>query len=380
MSTVSVGFWNLQRLFDSRPSAIASELGISVVHGWNADVLDARITNISRAIRSLFDGNGPDLLGLAEVENAAVAQRLLTALERDDYGILLPDPDTAAAADTALLYSKDVFCEEPICIRSHIVHQRFPTCDILEVTLKLRGTGTELTVLVNHWPSRQEPHSDAFRCTTAAHCARLVQQHVRLSRTAFLSLKDTEPARRQLRDHWNRAVVVMGTLNEDPWSIPVRRILNAGRSLRAATAPCPFAGETLPSWRTYLAAPIVLFNPAWCLLSDPESGTCRIDGESRIHDQILLSRGLVTGDSGLKFPPSDPVEPGLTLLSRSILADADGSPRAFCPENRTGFSDHLPVGIRLALHTPETCPIDDAADQSDASDEPAPLPQNISPC
>ncbi|MCH2201419.1 MAG: hypothetical protein MK102_05595 [Fuerstiella sp.] len=321
---IRVAFWNLQNLFDIEPSPIASELGVSAISGWDRRALEARLENIATNIRGMFGGDGPELIGLAELENEHVGQQLLTAIGRDDYVLLTANDSQITATGTALIYSKRAFEEDSARIRGHLVHLRFPTADILEVQLATLGAHTELTVLVNHWPSRLERNSDAFRQTIASYAANLVDQHLRLNRREYLVLADTERSRHQLEERWNRNLLVMGSFNDDPWDRSLLEILNAGYRLRETQQSEPFANNALLSWRAYAERRPELFNPTWSLLGSPDQGTCLNSVGPRrmsIFDQMLLSRGLLVGKSGLKVVGNEYGIPQLECLSSDAMVD-----------------------------------------------------------
>ena len=240
---------------------MASEMGFSAITGWDRRALEAKLTNLASGIREMFNGDGPDMIGLAEVQNERVAQHLLTALGRDDYALVTTNHPQTTATDTALIYSKAVFDEESVQTQSHLVHQRFPTCDILEVQLTTLINNSDLTVLVNHWPSRREENSDAFRKTIASHCNHLVNGRLKLNRRNYLELSDTELSRHRLTERWNANLLLMGSFNDNPWDRSLKEVLNAGFSLQAMREPVPFPQSSLPSWRAYASCRPELFNP-----------------------------------------------------------------------------------------------------------------------
>jgi|GEM_PF-1681930 len=349
-SQINVAWWNLQRLFGIDPSPIAAELGVSSINGWDRRALEAKVESLARTISGMFDQSGPDLLGIAEIENRQIGELLLTALRRDDYRLVVADHPQIESTGTALVYSNRVFDEQSVRVNSHCVHQRFPTCDILEVQLQVKDRNTDLAVLLNHWSSRSETHSDAFRQTIASYCSRLIERYLKLGRPEFLELRDSELAHHQLLDRWNTNVLVMGSFNDNPWDASIRDILNAGYSfLETRELPGPLK-KGLPSWRAYSACCPQLFNPAWGLLSIPDQRTCLIREDDRapaIYDQLMLSRSLLTGQSGLQALSDSTGIPQLRCLETSTLADSRGNPLSFDCESHTGYSDRLPLGLTL---------------------------------
>lgn len=349
-SHINIAWWNLQRLFGIEPSPIAAELGVSSINGWDRRALEVKVESLARTISSMFDGAGPDLLGVAEIENRQVGDLLLTALRRDDYRLVVADHPQIDSTGTALIYSNRVLEEESVRVNSHFVHQRFPTCDILEVQLKVKDRDTDLAVLLNHWPSRSEAHSDALRPAVACYCARLIERYLKLGRPEFLELRDSELAHHQLLDRWNANVLVMGSFNDNPWHTSIRDILNAGYSI-LETRELPLSlKKGLPSWRAYQACRPQLFNPAWGLLSVPDQRTCLNREEDRapaIYDQLMLSHSLLTGQSGLQTIADSTGMPRLRCLETSTLTDARGNPLSFDCESHAGYSDRLPLGLTL---------------------------------
>lgn len=347
-----VAFWNLQNLFDINPSPMASELGFSAITGWDRQALEAKLTNLASGIRGMFNGDGPDLIGLAEVQNERVAQYLLSALGCDDYALVTTNHPQTTATDTALIYSKTVFDEESVQTHSHLVHQRFLTCDILEVQLTTLANNSDLTVLVNHWPSRRDENSDAFRQTIASHCSHLVNRRLKLNRRDYLELSDTELSRHRLTDLWNTNLLLMGSFNDNPWDRSLKEILNAGYSLQAMREPVPFPQSGLPSWRAYASRRPELFNPTWSLLGRPDRGTCMDPAHPSamsVYDQLMISRGLVTGQSGLQVTADSQGVPMMKCLSEEILANDFGQPIPFSCDTYNGYSDRLPIGLMLEV-------------------------------
>ena len=210
----------------------------------------------------------------------------------------------------------------------------------------------DLTVLVNHWPSRREPNSDAFRQTTASYCAKLIDQHLKFNRREYVELPDSELSRHKLNERWNRNLLLMGSFNDEPWAKSIHNILNAGFSLRAMERPLPFPRNSLPSWRSYAGCRPELFNPSWSLLACPDQGTC-VDPTDhraiRIYDQMMLSRGIVNGRSGLQAATCAQEIPVMECLSAKTFTDESGHPIPFSCETYGGFSDRLPVGLTLQI-------------------------------
>jgi hypothetical protein len=80
----NIAFWNVENLFDrendpNRPSELQSRLA-GELQGWTATNRDQKIVNLASIIDQMFNGQGPDLLGVCEVENEAIVQRLASQI------------------------------------------------------------------------------------------------------------------------------------------------------------------------------------------------------------------------------------------------------------------------------------------------------------
>ncbi len=143
---IRTAFWNVQNLFDLDGSQVATELEYTAVFGWDRKLLDHRIQQTAGILNGLFEGQGPDLIGLCEVESERIAQRLLKELGRSDYRLIsVPNP-SFSALDTVLIYSDRIFQTGSEPCRGHVVDHRFPTCDILEAHLRTIDGDSDLMV------------------------------------------------------------------------------------------------------------------------------------------------------------------------------------------------------------------------------------------
>ena len=76
MTDIKIAFWNLGNLFDINLSETALVHEFTPARGWAEEVLDKKIENLAEVIRLLNDdGQGPDLLGICEVENEKITQK-----------------------------------------------------------------------------------------------------------------------------------------------------------------------------------------------------------------------------------------------------------------------------------------------------------------
>lgn len=358
METINVAFWNLQNLFDIEVSQIAADLEFTPVHGWDRRAFETKVRNLAEVVRLMFDGKGPDLLGVCEIENERVASILIDEIGRDDYALAHVEHPDIRGIDTSLIYSTKFFELDEEKTRGHLVHLRYPTRDIFEVHLKLKSNGSDLVVLVNHWPSRSigRLESEPYRMTVASHCGHLVDSCVKLDRKEYLRQKDNEVSLHRLNSAWDRNVLVMGDFNDEPWNRSVLEIMGAGYSVDHLEEPIRFARGSLPSYKAYASTSAWLFNPMWSLVGQPDQGThyySRSTQTMNLLDQFMLSRGLYFGLDGLKAtrrPSMDDLGslvPEVDVFRPDVMRTRKGRPREFKRENRTGYSDHFPITMAL---------------------------------
>lgn len=156
-SVVRVMFWNLENFFDWRNDSTSvsdKEFSSFGERHWSKKKFYTKCQNVAKGILwcSSQKGGLPDIIGVAEVENAFVLRRLLqsTALRKLDYTLVHYDSPDPRGIDVALLYrrSRLRLDDSRPCHLYQSDSTVMPTRDIL-----LARFG-ELAVLVNHHPSK----------------------------------------------------------------------------------------------------------------------------------------------------------------------------------------------------------------------------------
>jgi hypothetical protein len=104
MRTYHIGWWNLENLFDEESAVALGRRTDKVfraikddISGWTPQLRDRKIDQLALVIAGMNTGQGPDLLGVCEVENRFVIDRLI-----DRVNTTLPSPRNYAVvhADT----------------------------------------------------------------------------------------------------------------------------------------------------------------------------------------------------------------------------------------------------------------------------------------
>lgn len=152
--SLKVLFWNLENFFDWRndsTSVADAEFSSLGAKRWTRKRFYAKSNAIAKGL--LWAG-APDVIGLAEVENAFVLKRLLaeTALRKMDYKIVHFDSPDPRGIDVALLYrsSRLILADAKPCHLFAADSSVLATRDILLVRFK----DPDIAFLVNHHPSK----------------------------------------------------------------------------------------------------------------------------------------------------------------------------------------------------------------------------------
>ncbi len=385
MEKINVAFWNLGNLFDTvTTSSIASDLEFTPPRGWDDAAKEKKMENLAKTINSLHNGEGPDLMGLCEIENEKTAQELIEKLEKQDvYAVAqYTDSPDIRGIDTCLIYSKNMFRFN--FAKRYNINFRYPTRDVFLVNLSVLQNNAEISVLVNHWPSRGGGRfeTEPLRIGVAENCARAVEDVVKVPIGELQKLPDNirnnEEVLAKINQRWNRNVLIMGDFNDNPYDRSILNYLHATPDKnRLIDWKDLFEHPNLRKWpasrqtdkHNYLFQHASLYNCMWGLIPD---GTIFYEGGFDLYDQFIVSKGLLHGEQGLKmdlgglkidkstkmmnhvhhdtFEPHGegkihPIYMESPMEFVYIKKDQDGNDR-YMPSGRdayTGFSDHFPI-------------------------------------
>ena len=159
--TLRVLFWNVENFFDTRADTTRREGAAFSAGGerhWGRKKFRTKCQAVAKTILWTASEKGglPDIIGLAEVENAFVLKQLIqtTALRKLDYRVVHFESPDPRGIDAALLYRSSRLRLESAkpCHLYQADSTVLPTRDILLASFL--GPGGELSVLVNHHPSK----------------------------------------------------------------------------------------------------------------------------------------------------------------------------------------------------------------------------------
>jgi hypothetical protein len=155
--TLFVAHWNVENLFDTidDPKTEDEEFLPSGSKEWNDERLDKKLYNLSRVIRSMNSDNGPDLLGICEVEHQALLDTMIAKYLSDkSYKTAYLESLDGRGIDNGIIYDSRRF--SLLDIKGHRVDVGgdYETRYVLEGIFLFEKTDT-IYFFVNHWPSRR---------------------------------------------------------------------------------------------------------------------------------------------------------------------------------------------------------------------------------
>jgi ABC-type multidrug transport system fused ATPase/permease subunit len=310
--SIRILFYNTENLFDINDDTLTddNEFLPEGTRRWNYTRYKKKINSICKTIIAAGGWSPPEIIALCETENRKVIEDLTlgTNLDKFDYGIIHEDSPDPRGIDVCLLYRKDIVevIHYDYFHNTDTVENDFLTRDVLYA--KCRVMDDTIHLFVNHWPSKRGGvlSGDKKR-----------KQIAGLVRAKADSVSTAGKDRAK--------IIITGDFNVSPGDKVLESITSgSGR-------------DTL------------LINLSGLL--DSKSGTYRYRGIWEMPDQLIVSRFLLSCESGLCTEPGmlrifspdfllfmDPVYPGLSPFSTWRGYRYLG-----------GFSDHLPLLIDLKI-------------------------------
>ncbi len=309
-----VASWNVENLFDiyDDPQKEDNEFLPASDKQWDSTKYFQKLENLSQIICSMNNNNGPDILGLVEVENKQVLLDLVSVIEKKiskKYEIVHTESLDARGIDNALIFNKKLFkFEELKPLRVILTDGEKDTRYILRVHLNLKGIkkDDELYVYVNHWPSRRggEDVSEKFRIDAAK----------------VLSNDINELNRKKEHN-----IIIVGDFNDEPNNISINEVLGA---------------KSVDSSNT---KELKLFNLA-AKLKEQNQGTFMYRQQWNMLDQMIVSKKLFD-NKGLEYKKDS-----FQIIKPNVMVTKDGKykdspiPTFGGKKYLGGYSDHFPIG------------------------------------
>ena len=314
-----VAWWNVENLFDvenspRRTEKLARAIGADVV-GWTPALLNRKVNQLASVIAQMHGGTGPDLMGICEVENDFVVDKLIARLNarlpNRQYSKVHADTQDERGIDVAFVFDPKYFTAPPTEIFQHVVMRRTATREILQVNFTTHR-GRIWSVFGNHWPSRSggQLESAGYRAIAGETLAYFHE--------------------RELVVHGNATpALVMGDFNDEPFDASL-----VYYALSTRQRPKVISGTSPRLWN-------LMWGP-----TGATEGTFYFENLPNVLDQFLVNRNMVRPTSPIRALTA--TADIIRFAGMSFPGDYPG-PIPFggmgSPVNQNGFSDHFPIGM-----------------------------------
>ena len=317
--TICVAFWNLENLFDTvdDPDKDDEEFLPDGKKEWIKERLDKKSYNISRVIRSINNGAGPDIIGVCEVEHQSLLDNLILKFlsDKNFKTAYIESPDNRGI-DNGLIYNADKFTLLSISADTVQLQDDYPTRLILKITLRSELKDT-LIVFVNHWPSRRggEVESEPNRISAGETLKKSVEKY---------SLNRKNPN-----------IIILGDFNDEPANNSLLKGLKAEAYLCDSVIKSGFTTNHR------------LFNLSYKVFTTGE-GSYKYRDDWNMLDQIIVSNALLSGDIKYICDSFEIFKPDFMVTHTGQYA---GTPFPTYGGSRYlgGYSDHFPVTAKFLL-------------------------------
>lgn len=317
-------WWNLENLFDvanskERPEWIQKQIKREL-KGWTSAVLDKKIANIASILQKMNDGKGPDILGVCEIENEAVVQRLMDRVGKvlnRKYKVLHHDSKDKRGIDIAIIYDTALYKDDGRMFSLEVM-KRNATRNLFQVNLTTKA-GNELILIGNHWPARLggQYESEPYRMMVGEILSYWIER--------------IHEIKLEHNNEKNPAIIVMGDFNDEPYNRSLTEYLRTTGNI-----------EKVKNSTSH-----ILYNLMYQFM-DGKFGTHVYGNVMGLLDQFIVSKSLIVNSSKYPFQVT-----GTEIVHFPEMVKGDyNTPIRFSRPNKSdynpkGFSDHLPIKLVL---------------------------------
>lgn len=313
----TVAFYNLENLFDCEDDELTfdNEFTPSGKNNWTEVRLEHKLENLAYTISKIGSDKtqqSPVLLGVAEIENRNVLERLIDQpiLQHTDYGIAHFDSPDRRGIDVGLLYDRRVF--KFTNAQKHRLYLKTEFDEVIYTRDQLCVSGylgsDLLYCIVNHWPSRRggQKQSEPRRIQAAKLSQKIIDSIYKITK--------------------NAKIIMMGDFNDNPNNKSFKKVLKTKKT------------KSLEPQTNYL------YNPMESMYKKG-FGSLGYRDQWSLFDQILVSKTLLDTTQWYLWS-SHIYNPKYLKNERGRYK---GYPKRTFAGGRyqTGYSDHFPVYLYL---------------------------------
>ncbi|MFA6838095.1 MAG: endonuclease/exonuclease/phosphatase family protein [Dysgonamonadaceae bacterium] len=314
-STFSIMFYNTENYYDTvdDPEILDDDFTPKGFRNWTEERFNDKTEKIAKVIEDIVSPDFPDIIGLAEVENKEVMMALLNQLRKNHnphYSFVHFDSPDERGSDVAMIYKTDTFKiieTYPIKVQLPGIEDR--TRDFLYVKGRLKNEEI-LHFFFVHFPSRRAGTEETER------------------RRYFVASELRNEVQKVMLKESDAKIIVAGDFNDTPDNNGIDEILNAQKTFENPNHDKLY-NLLYPRYQKGLGT---TYHKGWLLF-----------------DQFLVTGNLLSaGKTQCSHENADIFNPRYLLF---INKNGESKPdRTYSGKYTGGYSDHLPVYLRLTLN------------------------------
>lgn len=317
-----VGFWNLENLFDTTDDPLKEdeEFLPGGEREWTEERYDRKLYNIARVIRSMNNGDGPDILGVCEIENKGVLDSLIARYLSDkNYMIAHLESPDGRGIDNGLIYKSDFL--QILEVFGDTVDLPSPQKTRLIFGAKfLFNKSDTLYFFVNHWPSRRGGQMESE------------QNRIESAKTLRARLNLI------LKNNPSSNIIITGDFNDEPNDVSVLNYLKAE----------PFMCDSILDESFSPDNETDLFNLSYVLWNEGV-GSYKYQDDWNMIDQIIVSRNLIIGNQLTYECESYEVYKPAFMVTKTGKFKGTPFPTFGGRRYLGGYSDHFPILAKFKM-------------------------------
>jgi len=309
-------FYNTENMFDYSNDSVKldDEFTPEGTRRWTNSRLYGKANRIAKVIIAAGKWNAPALVGLCEIEDREVLERLVgqTSLAKYRYKIIHKDSPDERGIDVALIYRPELF--KPFDYKAITLidpgHPTFKTRDILQISGVLNNWDT-IHLFVNHWPSRFGGIMETvgFRNLAAEVLKKSIQEIFAIYPKA--------------------KIICMGDFNDSPEDESLSRTLNAVKENNAA-----LQGEMVNLSANWITLPVQTLKNWYTW---------------QVFDQWIVSDYMIENKVGMNLIAAEIFAPTFLLETDTKYGGVKPKRTYIGFKYQEGFSDHLPILLKFRM-------------------------------
>ncbi|MDD4777016.1 MAG: hypothetical protein PHV53_01880 [Fermentimonas sp.] len=307
-------FYNTENFYDTEndPLTMDDDYTPDGFREWTYVRYLEKLQKMTKVVRDIVAPDIPDIIGLAEIENKSVMTGILDSLRNNGitgYSFIHYDSPDERGSDVALIYNTQTFTvkdSKPITVRLPGIEDR--TRDILYVAGKLKNDET-IHLFITHFPSRSEGREKSER------------------RRYFVASELRHEVYRVLSSNPSENIVIMGDFNDTPDDNSIDEVLGAKKKFEKID-PLKLYNLLYPRYKKGIGS---TYHDGW-----------------QLFDQIIVSGSLLLSENIICKPEFADVFNPQYLLHFDSRGQAKPN-RTYSGNYKGGYSDHLPVFMRIML-------------------------------